>query len=55
MSEILCFVIGLMVGILLVCSGPEVCFIKTDKSTNINYTYYNKTVYKLVPIKFIDK
>lgn len=54
MTEMLCSIIGLMLGVILVCSSPEVCFIKTDELTNTSYVHYNKTMYKLVPIKFID-
>lgn len=50
MKELCLFIIGLLVGVILICSAPSISTIDTDKATNTSYTYYNKTMYKLVPI-----
>ena len=50
MKELCLFLIGLFTGIILVCSTPDMRIINTDKTTNTSYTYYNKTMYKLVPM-----
>lgn len=50
MKELCLFIIGLLTGVILICSTPNMSTIDTDKVTNTSYVYYNKTMYKLVPI-----
>lgn len=50
MKELCLFIIGLLTGVILICSIPNISTIDTDKATNTSYVYYNKTMYKLVPI-----
>ena len=50
MKELCLFLVGLLAGIVLICSTPNMTIIDTDKATNTSYAYHNETMYKLVPI-----